>query len=298
MTRFRVPATSANLGPGFDCLGLALSIYDEFEIKPADTLALEGVEPRFRSPDNLLVRAYAEGMRAIGLEGSLHASFDCAIPVSRGLGSSAALITAGIAAAGFLHGSALHREQIFALASKMEGHPDNAAPCVYGGLTACLKHSDGTYRMEQLPFSSAIHLTVLIPSVEVSTEAARKILPDSYPRAVAAGNAAHALLMARALETGNFSLLKDAADDQLHEPYRSQLIPGFGKIREIASADTDGVLVISGSGSTCLLMSSRPLSASAAAGIQEIEGGWRIQEAQAAPLGAAYLEEGVWHPII
>lgn len=298
MTRFRVPATSANLGPGFDCLGLALSIYDEFEITPAETLSLDGVEPRFQSPDNLLVRAYEEGMRAAGASGSLHAAFDCSIPVSRGLGSSAALITAGIAAASVLHGNALSRDRIFALASRMEGHPDNAAPCVYGGLTACLKRSDGSYRMEQLPFSSRIHLTVLIPSVEVSTEAARKILPDSYPRAAAAGNAAHALLMARALETGDFALLKDAADDQLHEPYRSQLIPGFHMIRRIAAADTGGVLVISGSGSTCLLLSPGPLSERAAAEIQGVEGGWRIQETQAAPLGAAYLEEGVWHPII
>lgn len=292
MIKFRVPATSANLGPGFDCLGLALNLYNTFEIEPSEELILEHTEPRFCNPDNLFVKAFR---RAGGT--NLHVRFGCDIPSSRGLGSSAAMIVGGIAAAKLL-GSPITSDQLFELSAEMEGHPDNAAPCIYGGLSACMIRSDGSYLTRKLPLSEVFQFTVLIPDFEVFTHEARSILPDSYPRSVAAGNGAHAVLLTEAFRTSDLDLLKEAAIDQLHEPYRKTLIPHFDEVKELAEADTDGKLLISGSGSTCLLISSRPLSASAASRISSLPEEWKVLPLQAAHQGAEYFEEGTWKKII
>ncbi|MCI2154070.1 MAG: homoserine kinase [Solobacterium sp.] len=292
MIKFRVPATSANLGPGFDCLGLALNLYNTFEIEPSDELILENTEPRFANPDNLFVQAF----RKAGGK-NLHVRFDCDIPSSRGLGSSAAMIVGGIAAAKLL-GIPLTGNQIFELSAEMEGHPDNAAPCIYGGLTACMIRSNGLYLTRKLPLSEVFHFTVLIPDFEVSTHQARSILPEAYPRSVAAGNGAHAVLLTEAFRTGDFELLKEASIDHLHEPYRKTLIPHFEEARKIAESDTDGKLLISGSGSTCLLISTKPLSETAAAEISGLPEEWKILPLQAAHEGTEYFEEGTWKKII
>lgn len=258
MRTIKVPATSANLGPGFDCLGLALSPSDTFLIEPCDKDVLDNVEERFNNRDNLFLQAYRRGCEALHIQDHIHAVFQCGIPVSRGLGSSAALIVAGLAAASVLHDSALSRDDIFELASEMEGHPDNAAPAVYGGLNACMKEN-GRYHRVSLPLSDVFHYTVFIPDHEVSTAEARSILPDEYPRAAAAGNTAHAILLVHALETGNIHLLHEAAHDIIHEPYRSRLIPRFDQAKDCALSHNSGAFLISGSGSTCLLISDTDL---------------------------------------
>ncbi len=291
MIKFRVPATSANLGPGFDCLGLALTLYNTFEIEPSGELILENTEPRFCNPDNLFIRAFR---KAGGT--NLRVRFDCSIPSSRGLGSSAAMIVGGMTAARLL-GVPITSDQLFELSAEMEGHPDNAAPCIYGGLTACMIRSSGHYLSRKLPLSESFRFAVLIPDFEVSTHEARSILPDTYSRSTAAGNSAHAVLLTEAFRTGDLELLKEAARDQLHEPYRSTLIPHFDELRELAEADTDGRLLISGSGSACLLISRRSLSEDAIRRISAFPEHWNVLPLQAAHHGAEYLEEGTWKKI-
>lgn len=284
MYTIKTPATSANIGPGFDCLGLALSIYNSFDVELSDRDSLENVEERFNNTDNLFLQAYHRGCQTIGVNDHIHVIFHCDIPVSRGLGSSSSLIVGGLTAAGVLHNDALNEDQIFELASEMEGHPDNAAPCVYGGLTASLNTGD-RFITHQIPLSEDWNFYVFIPDFEVSTNKARAILPENYPRNIASSNSAHAILTVEALRTGNPAFLKVAAVDQIHEPYRKKLIDGYDELKKITEEDTDGTLLISGSGSTCLLITRALLSDEAEKKIHALPHRWQIHNVSEAKEG-------------
>ncbi len=292
MIRIRVPATSANLGPGFDCLGIALGLYNTFEVEESEKLILEGADERFHGDDNLFVKAF----RAAGGTENLHVKFSCDIPVSRGLGSSASMYTGGVLAFQLLH-HCLDPEKLFTIVSDLEGHPDNAAPSVYGGFTASMHGSEG-WICHPIPVNETLRFTVMIPDFEVSTEDAKALLPENYPQKIAAVNGAKAILTAEALRTGDMDLLRDAASDQLHEPYRKTLIPNFDTVKYIAEADNGGVVVISGSGSTCLLISDRPLSDRAAVRIITLPEHWAVQELPVSS-GPEYQEnDDLWQEII
>lgn len=291
MPEIRIPATSANLGPGFDCLGIAWNLYDTFTVEKSEQMVFENVEERFCNDDNLFLKAFR---RAGGR--NLKVRFDCGIPVSRGLGSSAAMIAGGILAAKVLGVSELSPMQEFELACEMEGHPDNAAPCLFGGLTACLKKEDGSFLYRSLPLSEKPFFTVLIPDVETSTEMARSILPSTYSKEDAAGAISHGILMVEALKNGDLDLMKEAARDRIHEPYRSTLIPHFKEAKHICTQQKS-VFLISGSGSTCLCISEKPLSREAAAEIRKLPESWKIIEVKPAN-GCEVKESESWKPII
>lgn len=286
MITIKTPATSANLGPGFDSFGLALQIYNTFEVETSNTLKIDNVPQRYNNPNNLFVKAYQKGCQAIGIHDSIHVKFDTNIPVSRGLGSSASLICGGLYAASVLHDSALSSQQIFQLASVMEGHPDNAAPCIFGGLMASLKEKD-IFFTHRLSLHEDWKYTVFIPDFKVSTEQARKILPSSYPRNIVASNGAHAALMAEALRTGDLSLLKKAAVDQIHEPYRKTLIDEFDALKEITQPY--GAFLISGSGSTCILISKETLQEKTKAQISHLKHHWKVLETNIANHGVEVI---------
>lgn len=291
MLRIKSPASSANMGPGFDCLGLGLNIYNTFDVELSDHTSLDNVEERFNNEDNLFLQAYRKGCEALGIQDHIHASFHCDVPVSRGLGSSASMICAGLMAASALHGDALAEGTMFQLASEMEGHPDNAAPCLFGGMMASLKTEQGAYLTHRMELHEDWLFTVLIPDFEVSTEEARAILPEYYPRSEAAENGAHAVFMIEALRSGSMSLLKLGAKDLIHEPYRKTLIDGFETVQSIVEKDTDGVMLISGSGSTCLLISKRPLSARALNELNSIpDHHWEVRTAEPAYAGTEVEE--------
>ena len=273
MTRIKTPATSANIGPGFDCFGLALQLFNTFDVAVANQTKLLGVEEYYNNDNNLFLQAYKKGCQSIGKYTPIHVTFHTGIPISRGLGSSATLIVAGLIAASAIHQNALSKEEIFQLASQMEGHPDNVAPCIYGGLTASIKNED-TFFTYPLTLSEDWKFTVFVPDFKVSTGKARRILPNAYPRQVAASNAAHASLMVEALRTGNLDLLKLAAKDQLHEPYRKTLIDEFDTLKEIVKPY--GVLLISGSGSTCILISKENIHEEVKKKIFSLKHHWKI----------------------
>lgn len=280
MIEITAPASSANLGPGFDCLGIALSMYDSFRVEASREYSVSGTEEKYSGPDNLFLVSYRRACSSLGIGSprKIAVTFDCGIPSSRGLGSSAALSASGAAAAFAVNGIPLSQEEVFRIASDIEGHPDNAAPAVYGGLRASLRCRD-SWRSEALDVSPALRFTALIPDYEVSTGEARRILPSSYPREAAVSGISHAVLMCRALARGDMGLMKEAAPDLIHEPYRSRLIPGYERLKGIVSGTGDAVLVISGSGSTCLAVSLEPLPDTARQSILSLrDPSWRIEE--------------------
>ena len=257
--RIRVPASSANLGPGFDSFGLAWQLYNEIEVEHAEELRIEGCDARFRGEDNLVWRAYAGALRACGRQaGGAHIRFlRGEIPVSRGLGSSAALIAAGVLAADRLNRLSLGQDELLDLATAVEGHPDNVAPALLGGLTVSLMDGDRAVT-RRFPLSDRLRFTLLIPPFELSTALARSVMPPSVRMEDAVFNLSRAALLLRALGDGDGDLLRLALDDRLHQPYRRGLIPGYDAARDAAEALGALGLCISGAGSTLLCVSDRP----------------------------------------
>lgn len=254
MIRISVPATTANVGPGFDCLGLALGLFNEYEVELSDKLLIEGCPKEFANSDNLFYKAYLKGCELLGVKDEIHVIFNTLVPVSRGLGSSASLIVGGLVASSVLHDNGLSDEDIIRLATVLEGHPDNAVPAYLGGLTACVMKGDRPLVIRKLPHAD-LRFTVFIPDFEVSTEKARGILPKEIALKDAVFSSSRAIMMFNALESGDEEMLQEAGQDRLHEPYRSKLIDGFEGIKEEALKNGAFCFLVSGSGSTCLAIS-------------------------------------------
>lgn len=249
----RVPATSANLGPGFDCLGCALSMYAEFDCHAAASgLEITGCPSEYCNEDNLFVRAFRRAEREIGAPHSglrLHIKTD--VPVSRGLGSSATLLAGGVAAANALNGSPLSREKLVELCNELEGHPDNVAPAVLGGMCASLVQ-DGRPITVRQPVAPNVGFIALIPNFETETRAMRAVLPKQIPFADAVFNASRLAVLLHAFAQGDLALIGVAMDDRLHQPYRKSLIHEYDCAQAAASRAGCAAFCISGSGSTCL----------------------------------------------
>jgi homoserine kinase len=227
--RVRVPATSANLGPGFDALGLALALHNEVTLEEADGVSVSvegaGAGRLEEGAGNVVARGVALGFEVVGRPfrgGRLR----CVnrIPLSRGLGSSAAAWVGGLLAANALLGEPLDRAALVTAAARAEGHPDNVAAAVLGGLTVSC--ADGARVVAvSLPVPSEITWVVLVPEAESSTREARAVLPESLPRTDAVFNVQRVSLLLAALAAGRPDLLDLAMQDRLHQPYRQRLFP-------------------------------------------------------------------------
>lgn len=227
-----VPATSANLGPGFDALGLALSLRDEVRVRleqpsaPAVTVHVngEGAGTVPRDGSHLVVRAFHAVYDRLGLSRP-HLSMWCTnrVPHGRGLGSSAAAAVAGVLAAQVLSRTGRDDEAALAVAASIEGHPDNAAACLLGGLTVAWTEEEGPRAVRAEPVAG-LRATVLVPATELSTETARGLLPATVPHADAAHSAGRAALLVEAL-TRRPDLLLPATEDRLHQRYRADAMP-------------------------------------------------------------------------
>lgn len=252
--RVRVPASSANLGPGFDCFGIAWRLYDMMEFSfGGSSLEISGCPEKYRNSKNLAFQGFEAVRAACGAQARpLKISFlDSAIPVSRGLGSSAALIAGGAVAANALYGLKLSRQALLDIVTPVEGHPDNLAPCLFGGFTASTM-AGGKALTAQYPLSDKLHFTVLVPDFELSTHESRAVLPDSVKRVDAVFNVSRAALLIKALELGEQKMLAPCLEDKLHQPFRFGLIRGYDSAAELASARGAWGLCISGAGSTLL----------------------------------------------
>jgi homoserine kinase len=259
--RVRVPATSANLGPGFDSLGLALGLYDEVIVRITDEpgldidIAGEGATTVARNARNLVVKSMRAAFKALGGEPT-GLQLVCAnhIPHGRGLGSSAAAIVAGITAArGLVVGGSerLDDDAVLELAASLEGHPDNVAACLRGGLTIAWTTATGA-RALSVPVSAELAPVVLVPGTSSSTKATRRLLPETVPHRDAVHAASRSALLVEALRTRP-DLLLTATEDRLHQPYRAAAMPRtatvMGELREAGVP-----AVVSGAGPTVLAL--------------------------------------------
>lgn len=306
-----MPATTANLGPGFDCLGLALKLYNTVELKvsarggstlggeslkfkvgrPKLTIEIEGVGKNSlpKNEENIVYKAVRKVFDLSNFKPyTLHLKLVNEIPLARGLGSSAAARIGGLVAANKISGNRLTTQEILNIATQLEGHPDNVVPAFFGGLCVSVPYT--RYAPERciprtvqgeldkreinyvkLEFPKDLNVVVCIPELTISTEKARKILPQRVPLGDAVFNLSRVALLISALKEERYDLLKLAMGDRLHQPYRKKLIPGFDKILGNAySAGAFGV-ALSGSGSSILAISSKQLAVSKKIGQAMVE---------------------------
>lgn len=264
----RVPATTANIGPGFDCLGAALTLYNQFTFSelPVDSsheleITVKGINADrvSRNADNMVVQAmetfYSKLNQPIP---KLKIDIEMDVPLARGLGSSATAIVGGLVGANELAGQPFSMQQIADLATEIEGHPDNVVPALLGGCRLSASGIDRDWEVSQLSWHASIIPIVAIPAFELSTAAARQVLPATYSRSDVVFNMAHLGLLMQGLSTGNPDWLKAALQDKVHQPYRKALIPNFDSVEAAAIAAGAHGVVISGAGPTILALSNLP----------------------------------------
>jgi len=258
--RVRVPATSANLGPGFDAMGLALGIVDEVEVRALGSTEVvveidgEGAGELPTGEDHLIVRAIRAALDDVGApQVGLHLVCHNTIPHGRGLGSSAAAVVTGILAARMLIGEpeALHNTAAFRIASAFEGHPDNAAPAILGGGTISWTGPDGPHATE-LPLHPDVEPVVLVPTTRLATKTARGVLPAVVPHADAAFTAGRAALLVQAL-CQRPELLLEATEEKLHQHYRAGVMPATWRLVQ-ALREAGQAAVVSGAGPSVLVL--------------------------------------------
>ena len=252
--KIRVPATSANLGPGFDVAGLALTLYNTFTFELNDGgLNIAGCPTQFCNEDNLTYQAFQEAAKYCGLEYK-GVNIDCVsqVPYTRGLGSSSTCIVAGIVGAFAFKDKAEDRQEILELATKIEGHPDNVAPAIFGGLTVSVMEQDNVLTLN-IPVKHEYKYVTLIPPFTLSTEQSRKVLPQTLDRKDAITNVSHLALFVASLINGYDEGLKLGFKDRLHQPYRGGLIRGYDEIMEVLEKDPDVLgCYLSGAGPTLM----------------------------------------------
>lgn len=281
-----VPATTANLGPGFDCIGLALSLYNQFIFSPlipnGNTLQISVTGPESDrvslDADNLVYQAFGKFYTHIGQSiPPVSIDINLGIPQARGLGSSATAIVGGLVAANQMAGKPLSQGELLNLAIAIEGHPDNVVPAFLGGCRLAAVAQDN-WTICDIPWHPDIVSVVAIPDFELSTATARQVLPQNYSRADAIFNTAHLGLLVRALETGNRDWLKVAMQDRIHQPYRQSLIKGYTEVRQAAIEAGADEMVISGAGPTLLALTNQTQALTVAEAMGQV---WQSQGVEA-----------------
>jgi homoserine kinase len=275
MISVRVPATSANLGPGYDAVGLALSLSTRIslELSPYPVVEVHGMGDDLipRGPEHPAYRAARFVAEIVGeSEANFRLVQENAIPPIRGLGGSAAALVGGAVAANDLFGGQIAAPDLLNLVCELDGHPDNAAPALLGGLVIGTLSAEGVSAV-RLELEN-LKVAVAVPDFAVSTTAARRALPELVPHRDAVFNVGRSGLLLGALSTGEYGLLRVAMQDRLHQPYRSHLIPGLENVIEAAlSAGAYGAS-LSGSGPTVLAFSPEPEVGRIAAAMREAFG--------------------------
>lgn len=262
--RVRVPATTANLGPGFDALGMALDLWNETVWTPASdgeirvTITGEGADVLPTDATNPIVAAALSLYERAGVPcRGLRVHCVNRIPLGSGLGSSSAALVSGLLGANALLGEPFSREEILRMAIETEGHPDNVAPAMLGGLVVSILY-DGRVVSIKLParaHRAPIRATVVLPSLDFPTEYARSILPRTVDRQDAIYNISRSVLVVEALRTGDLEMLGKAMDDRLHQPYRLPLIPGALAAMEAARRAGAAAVALSGAGPSLIAFS-------------------------------------------
>lgn len=256
--KIRVPATTANCGPGFDVLGIACTLYNELELELLPTPEIivkvqgEGENEITSSPDNLVWRSVKRLVDEVKApyQGAYISMFN-RVPLARGMGSSSAAIVAGLYAANLWLGNKLNKEEIFRLATEIEGHPDNVAPAIFGGVTVSVQEERELKYISLKP-SMDLKMVVAIPDYQLSTRKARSVLKDTVPFKDAVYNIAQTAMLVAGFAENNPKVLANAFKDKLVQPYREKLIPGMKEA--FAAAEKLNALgaTISGAGPTLI----------------------------------------------
>ncbi|NFB54062.1 homoserine kinase [Clostridium botulinum] len=289
MVEVRVPATSANIGPGFDCLGVAVNIYNKFFAEEIDEgLIFEGCADKFKNENNLIYVAMKKCFDKIGYKPTgLRIKIESDIPVSRGLGSSAACVVGGIVSANELAGGVLNKKELLDLAVGVEGHPDNVNPAFCGGMTASISDNREVI-YSKVKVSEGIKFCALIPDFTLSTEKARAVLPKSIDYKDGIFNVGRTALMISALNNGDFHLIKYACKDKLHQDYRAKLMENFYSIKEECEKLNSLGVFLSGAGPTIMVMlkeEDKRFSKNIKSFLETLKNKWEVRELKIDKLG-------------
>jgi len=270
----KVPATTANFGSGFDCLGMALPIYNVISIEETvlpgtgieinvisetdddDDFAIEHIP---KDENNIIYKAVELLYNSIGQTPSeLRINIKSQIPIAKGLGSSASIIVGGLLAANELLGRPADEAALLSIATEVEGHPDNVTPAIIGGLVLTSLEDDGSIVYRKLPWPEEWHLTLCIPDYELATDISRSVLPKEVPLKDATFNTRRTAMFVEAIHTKDAELMKLALQDKLHQPYRTKLVPGLQDIMDNLKHEENVIgCVLSGAGPAMLIISQR-----------------------------------------
>ncbi len=255
MFEVKVPATSANMGPGLDTLGVAFKLYNRFIVEEIETgLEILGCNEKFANSNNLVYSSMLKTFKKLGkAPKGVRLTFKTDIPVSGGLGSSATCILAGITAANRLCGDVLTKQEILNFACVIEGHSDNVTPAFVGGMTVSII-DNGDIHYNKIPISGGIKFCVLIPKLQLSTEDSRAVLPERVPLKDAVFNVGRVSMLIVALVNGDYKGVKLACRDKLHQPYRMGLIKNYLEITSFVKKGEALGVFLSGAGPTIMVM--------------------------------------------
>lgn len=298
MVRVQVPATTANMGPGFDTLGMALKMYNYVEMEAAGyglqiDVEGEGADQIPRDKRNIVYSAAARVFKVSGFSpAGLRIKITNNIPLARGLGSSAAAIVGGLVAANVISGSKLGEKELLNMASEIEGHPDNVAPALLGGIVISAL-VDGEVKCSKIDAPAKLKCVAAIPDFTLATKLAREVLPQSVSIVDAVFNISRTALLVTALMKQDFNLLATAMDDKIHQPYRANLVPGMKKVFAAAKLAGARGIALSGAGPTLIAFCDRNPGRIASvmketfwqSGIQA-----KVVELEPNPVGAVALE--------
>lgn len=253
--RIRVPATTANFGPGFDCMGMALDIFDTVTVRLGQSDAVVSGPDELQAGYRELVALAARRLyeKAGKTAPELSVACEHCIPIGRGLGSSAAAIAAGVIGANELAGRPLDQEGLVRLAAAIEGHPDNSTPCLLGGFQLCVQDDDDLVHVA-VPVPEGLKAVLFIPDFPMPTHETRKLLPEQLSRADVVFQTAHAALIVAALSGGHMEHLRVATQDRLHQPARGTVFPGIWKLFDAALGAGAVCAYLSGGGPTVLAL--------------------------------------------
>ncbi len=270
----KVPATTANFGSGFDCIGMALPIYNTITIEEtvlpgtgieinviseSETNTDFAIEHIPKDENNIIYKAVEMLYNSIGQTPSeLKINIKSQIPIAKGLGSSASIIVGGLMAANELLNKPADEAALLSIATEVEGHPDNVTPAVVGGLVLTSLEEDGSIVYKKLPWPEEWHITVCIPDYELATDISRSVLPQEVPMEDATFNLRRTAMFVEALHTKDADLMKLALQDKLHQQYRMKLVPGLQDIIENLKHEENVIgTVLSGAGPAILMISQR-----------------------------------------
>lgn len=295
MLKIKAPCSSANVGPGFDCLGIAFNIYNEFSFELSDKNQYVGFAERHCNDNNMVYQAYKATMEHLAQPVlPLKISFNGQVPNARGLGSSSTCVVAGVVAAYEFACKQYTKNDIAHMAALIEGHPDNVTPCVYGGFVDAVMVVDGNKEkllVENFSVHESFNFYALIPDFLLGTKQSRDVLPKTFSLTTAKKNVANLPLLIRAFERGDGKLLSFASEDWLHQPYRGGIIPGFFDIQSKAMQIGADAVFLSGAGPTMLVVSQKEIESELKEVVANKQETWQVKQIKIDYNGVVVLKD-------